>query len=71
VIDLIADDYTYRGAQRPDVARSYLREAMRYRFGAQELAGLKRFLTLAARHGLIDAEPQLMIAFAAEARCGV
>jgi chorismate dehydratase len=71
VLDVIADDYTYGGRQYPEVARSYLREAIRYRFGAQELAGLRRFLDAAARLGLVPSAFDLRIAFSAEARCGV
>ena len=71
VLDVIADDYTYGGTQYPEIARSYLRESIRYRFGSQELAGLRRFLDSAARLGLVPAAYDLRIAFAAEARCGV
>jgi chorismate dehydratase len=71
MIDAIAEDYTYGGAQYPEIARSYLRESIRFRFGAPELSGLKSFLAAAARIGLIDAEPDIRIAFSAEARCGV
>jgi len=71
VLDVIADDYTYGGRQYPEVARSYLREAIRYRFGGPELAGLRRFLDAAARLELIEPGFDLRIAFSAEARCGV
>ncbi|HJQ98190.1 MAG TPA: menaquinone biosynthesis protein [Candidatus Polarisedimenticolaceae bacterium] len=71
VLDVIADDYTYGGTQYPEIARKYLRESIRYRFGSQELAGLRRFLDSAARLGLIPSQFDLKIAFAAEARCGV
>ena len=71
VLDVIADDYTYGGMQYPEIARSYLREAIRYRFGGPELAGLRRFLDAAGRLGLAPAAFELRIAFSAEARCGV
>jgi chorismate dehydratase len=71
VLDVIADDYTYGGTQYPEVARRYLRESIRYRFGSQELAGLRRFLDAAGRLGLVPAAFDLRIAFSAEARCGV
>src|SRR5262245_25688848 len=71
VLDVIADDYTYGGRQYPEVARSYLRESIRYRFGARELAGLRRFLDSAAQLELIPSSFDLRIAFSAEARCGV
>jgi chorismate dehydratase len=70
VLDAIAEDYTYAGVQYPEIARSYLREAIRYRFGGPELAGLRRFLASAAESGLIEAVPEVRIAFVAQARCG-
>ena len=53
-IDLIADDYTWRGERHPELCRRYLRDHMRYRLGAQEVAAMRSFLAAASRLGLCD-----------------
>lgn len=55
-LDAIADDYTWNGRQYPEVSRAYLREAMRYRLGADEVRGLRRFLDAARALGLVERE---------------
>jgi chorismate dehydratase len=52
-LDAIADDYTWRGAQHPEIARRYLREHIHYRLGAEEMESLRRFLGSAERLGLV------------------
>lgn len=56
VLDSIADDYTWNGRQYPEISRAYLKEAMRYRLGAEEVRGLRRFLDSARALGLVDRE---------------
>jgi predicted solute-binding protein len=38
------------------VCLDYLRHRIRYRLGADELEGLRRFYTLCSKHGLIEGE---------------
>lgn len=63
VLDLIGEDYTWNGRQWPEIAVPYLREAMRYRLGAQEVAGMRRFLRAAARLGIVEREPTIHLGF--------
>ena len=58
----IAADYTWRGRQYPEIALPYLRDAMRYRLGDQEVAAMRRFLAAAAGLGLIEAAPPIVFA---------
>ncbi len=53
-LDAIAEDYEYKGERRPEIARAYLRENIRYRLGASELEGLGRFHRTAYGWGLIE-----------------
>ena len=56
--DEIADAYC--GPERAQLGRTYLRDNIQYRLQDADVAGLRRYFELAARHGLIDAarEPQ-------------
>ena len=58
----IAADYTWKGRQYPEIALPYLRDAMRYRLGDQEVAAMRRFLAAAAGLGLVDAAPPIEFA---------
>jgi chorismate dehydratase len=58
-VDAIAADYDWNGIRSPELARSYLREHIRYRLGSAELDGLARFLRAAADAGVIDGAPPL------------
>ena len=51
---------TYCGPGRAALGQAYLRENIYYVMGDREIAGIRRYYELAARHGLIDAarEPQ-------------
>ena len=55
-LDAIADDYTWGGRQFPEISRAYLRHAIRYRLGADEVRAVRRFHDLAWRIGLTDRE---------------
>jgi chorismate dehydratase len=50
--DAIADAYC--GVERAGVCRRYLRDNIKYRLGARELEGLRRYYELAANHGLVE-----------------
>jgi chorismate dehydratase len=58
----IAADYTWNGRQYPEIALSYLRDAMRYRLGDPEVGAMRRFFAAAARAGVIDAPPPITLA---------
>lgn len=45
----------YCGPQRAALCQGYLRENIQYDLGERQIAGLRRYYELAARHGLIDA----------------
>lgn len=51
--DEIAADYA--GPERAALGQAYLRENIQYRLGEREIAGVRRYYELAARHRLIDA----------------
>jgi chorismate dehydratase len=59
----IARNYLWEGRARPEIAQSYLRDNIRYRFGSRELKALNGFLEAAARCGVIPAAPELKLAF--------
>ena len=67
----VLTDIVVGDRHRPDLTVERAEVAIRYRFGAQELAGLRRFLDAAARLGLVPSAFDLRIAFSSEARCGV
>jgi chorismate dehydratase len=50
--DAIAEAYC--GPARAALGRAYLRENIQYTLGDREIAGLRTYYELAARHGLID-----------------
>ena len=62
VLPAIAADYTWNGRQYPEIALSYLRDAIRYRLGDPEVAAMRRFLAAAAEIGVIDSAPSLELA---------
>jgi chorismate dehydratase len=62
VLDAIADDYTWNGAQYPEIARRYLREHMHYRLGAAEMRSLRSFLRAAGRLGIVPEVPAPLLA---------
>ena len=56
--DAIADDYC--GPARAELGRQYLRDNIQYDLQSQDLAGLRRYYELAAKHGLIDSPREPM-----------
>jgi predicted solute-binding protein len=68
-IDDIARDYVWAGTHDAEVARSYLRENIRYRFGAEELRSLRFFLRAAHDVGIIDREPHVRLALHRTTTC--
>ena len=69
VLPAIADDYTWNGRRYPEIALTYLRDAMRYRFGGPELTALRRFLASARRLGIIEEVPEIRIAVFTDTAC--
>jgi predicted solute-binding protein len=68
-IDEIADAYTWRGERHPALARTYLREHIRYRLGSDELRALERFFDVAAAAGLVACAPPIRLALARATDC--
>ncbi len=61
VMDTIAEDYTWNGAQYPEIARSYLFDDIHYRLGSDELRAMEIFFERARALGLIaEARPVRM-----------
>jgi chorismate dehydratase len=50
----------YCGPERAAQGQAYLRENIQYVLGELEIAGVRRYFNLAARHGLIDAPRELL-----------
>jgi chorismate dehydratase len=50
--DAIAAEYC--GPERAALGRAYLRENIQYELGEREIAGIREYYRLAAKHGLID-----------------
>ena len=66
-----AVDRIAAGTSDPELACRYLTENVRYRLGQKELAGLQRFLTLAAARALLPRVPDVRLArFSASAAGG-
>lgn len=68
-IDLIAEDYTWRGKRDPEVVRRYLTDHIYFRLGTLELRAIDTFLGLAARHGIIERAPVVRLAYGAGPDC--
>jgi chorismate dehydratase len=56
-----AVDVLAEGTSDPELARRYLTENIRYGLGAKELAGLRRFLELAAARALLPRVPEVRL----------
>ena len=56
--DEIAAEYC--GPERAALGQAYLRENIQYVLGDREIAAVRRYYELAARHGLIDAPRELL-----------
>jgi predicted solute-binding protein len=68
-LDAIADDYALAGGHRPEVARAYLRENIRFRLGSGELRALETFLGAAAALGLVERAPEVRLALGRRSAC--
>jgi predicted solute-binding protein len=64
-----AVDEIARRSRDPQLVARYLRENIRYRLGAVEMDGLRRFLHLAAAIGAIDAVPRLRLGMRTDSAC--
>ena len=61
-IERIAEAFVWNGRRDPALVRRYLVEHIHYRLGPAELAALRRFFGSAARLGLIEREPEIVVA---------
>ena len=69
VIDAIADDYTWNGAQYPEIAREYLTHNIRFRLGSTEIRAMERFFQSARRLRVIERAPEIRLAFERWSEC--
>lgn len=58
----IARDAARAKGLSEDVTMTYLTHDIRYRLGDAELVGLRRFLELAAKHGIVEEAPRVVLA---------
>jgi chorismate dehydratase len=56
--DAIAAEYC--GAERAALCQAYLRENIQYHLGGRELAAIREYYRLAAKHGLIDSPREIL-----------
>ena len=68
-IDAIAEDYTWRGRQYPQLSKDYLRKNIRFRLGSAEIDALRAFFEGAAEIGLISQAPQPKLALTRWTSC--
>jgi chorismate dehydratase len=68
-IEMIAEDYAWKGHRDPDVARVYLTQHIHCRLGSRELRAIETFLEMAARHGVIDRAPAVRLALSGGTDC--
>jgi chorismate dehydratase len=65
----IAEDYTWRGQQYPQLSKDYLEKNIRFRLGSAELDAMRKFLSAAAEIGLIDQAPEPRLALTRWTSC--
>jgi chorismate dehydratase len=65
----IAASFTWDGEPRPEVARTYLTQHIRFRLGTPEVRAMERFFVAAHRLGLIDAPPEIRFALQRHTPC--
>ena len=65
----IAEDYTWRGCQYPQLSKDYLEKNIRFRLGSPELDALRSFFAAAAELGLIDRAPKPKLALTRWTNC--
>ena len=58
----IAEDYTWRGRQYPQLSKDYLEKNIRFRFGSVELDAIRAFFDAAVEIGLIPRAPETRLA---------
>ena len=65
----IAEDYTWRGRQYPQLAKDYLKNNIRFRLGAAELDAMCAFFDAAVEIGLIARAPEPKLALTRWTSC--
>ena len=65
----IAEDYTWRGRQYPQLSKDYLERNIRFRLGSPELEAMRRFYTAAAEIGLVAEAPEPKLALMRSTSC--
>jgi chorismate dehydratase len=65
----IADDYTWRGNQYPQLSRDYLEKSIRFRLGSPELDAMREFFDAAAKIGVIENAPKPKLALTRWTTC--
>lgn len=65
----IAEDYTWRGQQYPQLSKDYLEKNIRFRLGSTELDALRSFFDAAAEIGLIPRAPEPKLALTRWTKC--
>jgi chorismate dehydratase len=65
----IADDYTWRGNQYPQLSRDYLEKSIRFRLGLPELDAMRAFFDAAAKIGLVENAPKPKLALTRWTTC--
>jgi len=65
----IAEDYTWRGHQYPQLSKDYLEKNIRFRLGSAELDAMRAFFDAAAEIGLIATAPEPKLALTRWTSC--
>ena len=65
----IADDYTWRGNQYPQLSRDYLEKSIRFRLGSPELDAMRAFFDAAAKIGVVENAPKPKLALTRWTTC--
>ena len=68
-LEPIAADYTWCGAQYPQLSLDYLQKNIRFRLGSVELDAMRSFFDSAATLGLIDQAPAVKLALTRWTTC--
>lgn len=68
-LDAIAEDYTWRGSQYPQLSKDYLEKNIRFRLGSAELDAMREFFGCAAELGLIPQAPEARLALTRWTSC--
>ncbi len=65
----IAEDYTWRGRQYPQLSQDYLEKNIRFRLGSAELEAMRAFFDAAAKIELIERAPEPRLALTRWTSC--